>query len=401
MVKKLLFLMTILFIIPLAAEERELIKLNFYGFIEAHGWHNNASMIGNDLILWGKEEDKSNTGMTLRKTRFGLKVTFPSIEAADVLGVIETDFYGDLATSGGAEARPMPRLRHAYFSIGKTFGDNTVGMKMGQTWATATPLIFPSLINPGAGWGMGNTWQRMPLVELYGSRKMGNFFLALQLSAARPMTGATVHTGGSIETSIDAGEASGLPIFQGQLSLKGKAAGFSINLAVGGAYGKEDYSDGVTKGKNIYYGKEVDLYFFNAGLNISHRWGFLKGKFFTGSNADLFGAFGGAIRTTKDDSAEESFSVIGSSDVMGGWGEIGFKPLKSNSVSFGMGIEKPDSDQEGFCGPYDKNSAMWVAAYQTFFERVTFGFNWLRVTTEQSEKEITGDSFVFSGKLVF
>jgi len=48
----------------------------------------------------------------------------------------------------------------------------------------------------------------------------------------------------------------------------------------------------------------------------------------------------------------------------------------------GAGGEKPDTDQLGSMTAYEENTAFWVGASYTFFDRLMFMFYWHQIQTE-------------------
>jgi len=337
-------------------------------------------------------------------------ILFPSLKEVNLSGKFEIDFYGSSNNSGAAESQVMPRLRHAYMDINQVYGDTTVGFLAGQTWAPATPTLFPSLINPGAGWAMGNPWQRMPQIQLYGTQKIGDFQTGIIAAATRAMTGASTNQSAALEKSIDAGDASKMPMFQGQAFFKGKASDVEMFLAVGGAYGKEDYDKksglkGTCKdaaGKDVscaLYGEKIDVQMFNVGGKISHKYANLQGKFYMGKNLDVFGVFGGSV--VYDQQITDHKEVVGSQLVKGFWGELNVKPLEEINIGIGYGAEDPDQDQDNATTTYEKNSGLWATANYTMFKKFTVGVQYLNVKTVTAVKTLEGNSLMFNTKLNF
>ncbi|HNT28451.1 MAG TPA: hypothetical protein PKH10_09760, partial [bacterium] len=226
-------------------KNRRPIEFRPYGFIELIGWAHDTLFNASEIPLYAKDDGKSTTGMTAKRSRLGTKVFFPRLEGIDLTGMLEIDFFANMADTGFSESYPMIRMRHAFFDLGKTWDDSTLGFKAGQTWAVAAPNVFPALINPGVGWGVGNLWQRMPLADIYFTQKFAKTFsFTVDAAVARAMTGASANRNGFLEVNIDAGDASHIPQVQGQLSLKGAFSGLDLLVAVGGAWGRESYKGG-------------------------------------------------------------------------------------------------------------------------------------------------------------
>ncbi len=387
-----------------AKEEKKkpLVEFAPYGFIELYGWANDAAFNAGDFPIKVVDENKSTTGMTAKNSRLGTKILFPSIEAVKLSAMLEIDFFTNMADTGYSESYPMIRMRHAVFELSKTWENSTLGFKAGQTWSTATPILFPAQINPSLGWGLGNLWQRMPLVEVYFTQKFADTFsFTTQLAAVRAMSGASANQNGFLEVNIDAGDASHIPQIQGQLSLKGAFAGLDLLVAVGGAWGRESYKGGVKLNKKdiVYTGGIVDVILVNPALKLSHEYFEVAGKFFWGQNVDVFGAFGGALITENVDATNKR--VTGSQKTMGYWAQATGKPLKGWTLNVGYGAEDPDEDQTGAAPLFLSNSQIWVSSFYTFFERVTVGFQWSQVWTELATKDLTGNTIMGSAKVSF
>ncbi len=387
-----------------AKEEKKkpIVEFAPYGFIELYGWAHDAMFLSNDYPMKVVDEGKSTTGMTAKNSRFGTKILFPSIEAVKLSAMLEVDFFTNMADTGYSESYPMIRMRHAVLELSKTWGNSTLGFKAGQTWSTATPILFPAMVNPSLGWGLGNLWQRMPLVEFSFTQKFAETFaFTAQVAAVRAMTGASANKNGFLEVNIDAGDASHIPQIQGQLSLKGAFAGLDLLVAVGGAWGRENYKGGVmmNKGTTKYTGGIVDVILVNPALKLSHEYFEVAGKFFWGQNVDVFGAFGGGLITENIDATNKR--VTGSQETMGYWAQLSGKPIKGLSINVGYGAEDPDEDQAGATPNYISNSTIWVSSFYTFFERVTIGAQWAQVWTELAAKKLTGNTIMGSAKVSF
>lgn len=365
-------------------EEKKIVEFQPYGYIELAGWANDALFMANDLVLYTKDDKKSTTGLTAKGSRLGLKMAFPSIEAVKMLAQLEIDFVGNMTDSGAAEAQPMIRLRHAFFDISKTWGKSTIGLKAGQTWVTGIALVFPSLINQGAGWGFGNVWQRMPLGELYFNQKFYDLTAGINFGVVRAMTGASANRNSLLEVNIDAGDISRMPQFHGQAFLKGKISMFDLFLGVGGLYGWEDYSRANVNQNNklLLTGDKVDVYLFNVGLKIAHKYANLSGKFYLGQNLDAFGVFGGSLIFDATRNTATASFVSDSQKVMGYWWQLQINPFEGIAVSTGMGSEDPDEKQTNSNPTYFENTAFWVEAEYTMFTRYTIALQWLQLNTK-------------------
>lgn len=383
-------------------KDEKIVKFKPYGFFELAGYATDALFQYNDLMLYVKDENGSTSNISARNTRLGLDVSIPYVTAVDLSGKFEVDFLGGLAKSGMAESNVGLRMRHAYLKIGKTFKTGTtLSLLAGQSWATATIPIFPNMINPGYGWGKGNLWSRLPLAELEVAQKAGPTCIGLKFGVAKPITGASANNGNFLEMNLDAGDVSHWPSLQGQLYLKAKFAGIDLLWAAGGAYGRENYVDGIkiNNAAEPTFGDEVEVWMFNTALKVSHKYAEIQGKYFMGANLDMFGFFGGS--TIKD--ADKY--IVDSLKAQGYWAELSLKPYKGLKLSVGLSGEYTNHDQAA----YDQNDAVWVSVFWTFFDHFTPGFQWEQVITESSptvdnvttSQKLTGNAFFGNVKFTF
>ncbi len=391
-------------------EEKPPLTFQPYGFIDLTGWANDAQFFVNNMPLYVVDKSKSTIGLTARSSRIGVDVGFPRIEVVSLTGKLEIDLGATLSDSGTAESSPMFRLRHAYTELSKTWNTTTLGAKAGQTWATATLLVWPAFISQSMAWGMGNTWQRMPLFEVYVTQKFAETFaFTAQVAAARAMTGASANRASAVEINIDAGDASDIPQIQGQLSLKGTipSAGLSLFAAAAGAWGREKYKSGVYLNKKDikYVGKTVDVGYAAGALRITHQYAEIAGKFWWGQNVDVFGYYGGALIT--EDVNATTKRVLDSQRALGWWAQLTMKPLKELAIHVGYGSEDPDEKQKGASPVYYENDSLWVAAYYTLFDRLVLGFQWTQLQTKDlkqsdgSRTSQTGNSLMGNIRLLF
>lgn len=400
MKKSLIFLGVFFFFISiLSAEEIKNVEFKPYGFVELYGWYNDADINKSNLLLYVKDEEKGDEfSMSIRKTRLGLNILFPSITTVSLKLKGEVDFSGNMTSSGTAEGRPQMRMRHAYADLNKNLGMGSIGILVGNTWSPATPNIFPSGINPSGGWGIGNVWQRMPQITVNGKLKFNQITTGIILSATRPMSGNSANKGLSSEVG-DAGDYSLMPIWQGQIFTSGKIGSISFLLGIGGAYGKENYEDGVllTNGTTLQ-GEKVDVQLLNVGLKLTHKYAGISGKAFMGKNLNVFGVMGADV--IKDDSD----MIIDGAKAKGFWIQGDIKPVSTLYIAGGFGVEDPDDEQEFAYNSikYSMNSSTWAYASYTFLERFLVGVQWTHLVTETKDNvKLTANSYMFQTRVSF
>ncbi|MCK5808372.1 hypothetical protein KAH37_05240 [bacterium] len=376
------------------AKKEKKVVFTPYGRVELRGWANDAQFLANDLPIYVLDQNASSASISVRDTRLGLKIAFPGIKSAKLFAHFEFDLYGNMANGGMAEVINTPRLRHGYLGISKRFKTGTtIGAKFGQTWSVATITLFPIL--GSGGWGAGNLWQRLPQADLYIEQELGgDWKMHFSAAVAKPMSGMSPNRSTYIEVNIDSSSASHWPSLQSQLSFGGSAGQFKLFFAAAGSYHRENYENGVLinniTSSTKLYGKEVEAWSFDSGLKIFHKYGYVQGKFFIGNNLDTYGAFSGG--QTYSVAADGTKSVIGSQRVMGYWGELHLTPFKALDLFTGVGGEKPDIEQTGSMTTFEENTAFWVGASYTFFDRLMFRFYWHQIQTEGAlGKNAAGD----------
>lgn len=368
-----------------------------YGFFELYGYMNDAHFFSNELMVYVKDEKKSTANISARNTRLGLDISVPYINYFDLSAKLEIDFFGSFPDSGNAESSVGLRIRHGFFKLSKTFkSGTTLALLAGQTWATAIIPTFPSVINPAAGWGAGNPWNRLPLAELALIQKVGKIDIGLKIAVAKPISGASSNRKSFVELNIDSGDASHWPSLQSQLFAKSDFSMLNFYWVAAGAYGRENYIGGIkiNGADTPTYGNEVEVWIFNTALKLDHKYAEIQGKFFIGENLDMFGIYGGSL-VFKDPVKKDI--VIDSMRAMGYWAELSLKPFTGMRLSTGFGAELFDHDQ----AIYSENNTFWISAFYTLFNHFTTGFEWQNTVTLTDDKKLTGNSFMGSLKFSF
>lgn len=419
--KKLLFVSMFLISYFLFAEEakitpilekKEDVSFKFYGFLDIYAIKSDAQMNLSELYFYPVKEDVDSLVYSVRLTRFGTKIAFNNIEKVKLSGNIEFDFSGNLPDSGAAESRSGVMLRHAFLDLNKTIDKFSFGTIIGSTWSIAAPVkVMPTLINPAVGWATGNIWQRMPQFQGYGNYKaFDKFSVDLKLALSAPMSGASVYRNKMYSSDLDSTNLSGLPLFEGQLALNYELNSAKIFLAFSGAYGQEDYSK-MLDDKVYKDGKDVEVKLMAVSLNITHPLFGINTKFYKGENIDIYGAqLGSNLVYTSDAGIKK---IIDSVETQGFFAELSISPFGEKSLTAvgGYGFDDPnENDYKGvsqFNLTYNKNIAFWFGIYQTVFDRLRFGFNYMNfqrkysTTYEGDELSLKGNSYFFDVKLDF
>ncbi len=424
---KKLFLIAVFFITSMLfaqdikpiTEKKEDISFKFYGFLDIYAIKSDSQMNFSELYFYPVKENVDSLVYSVRLTRFGTKIAFNNIEKFKLNANLEFDFSGNLPDSGAAESRSGIMLRHAFFDLNKTIDKFSFGTIIGSTWSIAAPVkVMPTLINPAVGWATGNIWQRMPQFQGYLNYKaIENFSVDLKLALSAPMSGASVYRNKMYSSDLDSTNLSGLPIFEGQLAFNYELNKAKMFLAFSGAYGQENYSKMLDE-KVYKDGKDVDVKLMAVSLNITHPLFGINTKLYKGENIDLYGAQLGSnlVYTTIPFSSDDPTKVkkiIDSVETQGFFAELSVSPFgeKSLTVVGGYGFDDPNEDDyEGidkFNLIYNKNIAFWFGIYQTVFDRLRFGFNYMNfqrkysTTYNGNDTSLKGNSYFFDVKLDF
>ncbi len=194
------------------------------GEVEVHAEVNcyavsSTAGMGGDLdgSMWVAQdgEDDDQFGVSARPSRIVLDLK----GLAEGTGRIELDFFGGLASTG--EDRPLPQLRKGYFRL--DFPDTTgkPALLVGLDDDLLAP-IDPDMVYYSSGWSAGNVGYRR--AQLRGELTFGGF--KTQLAIAQPPSAA--------------GQASGIPDFQGRLAIAFPMGGDRATIGLSGAYGRQD-----------------------------------------------------------------------------------------------------------------------------------------------------------------
>ncbi|MBN2725059.1 MAG: hypothetical protein JXR95_13415 [Deltaproteobacteria bacterium] len=213
-------------------------KLKLGGYMRLDVIYASGSVYHLDSPAYVPSEDKgSNTGWSVRATRFHAKVIAPTFSGMKSFGYYEMDFYGNLPASSTSIRQPQPRMRRAFFQMEK--GNFT--FTAGNEWMVAAPAMA-STLEPFNLWTSGNIWMRYPqLILRYNIPATDKFRIEMAASAGQPL-GADNPTNTRFRQT-GAGEAALFPIFQARTG-----AGFKIgnnawsSVGISGSYQRLDFS---------------------------------------------------------------------------------------------------------------------------------------------------------------
>jgi hypothetical protein len=307
-----------------------------YGFVLFNAGYNDhlATDIPVRASLADTGDSRASMLLTARQTRFGLKMK-SEVEGWILGGVVELDFWGQKGSfNNGASMQSAPRLRLANFSMKK----DKAQLLFGQDWTVFAPLSPNSLVHvsiPSFS-SSGNLWNRLPQARLDYTAAVDTLSkVIIQIAAVRPI--AADATSDSQAEVLGAGEYNGLPFAQARLAYsRGKS------VTVGGSvhFGQTDWQKAYPAGN--YTDDKTTTWGAAGDVKVSAGQVTVTGEGYVGSNLGMMFSNAGT-RTIATETAALKVEGI---DVMGGWGELTFKPANSKvAVNGGAGIEILDKDQ--------------------------------------------------------
>lgn len=295
-------------------------------------------------------------------TRVGLDFTGPKLESlngAQVLGKLETDFYNATAT----ESREALRIRVAYLQL-KWESFSLYG---GQMWDVISPL-FP-VVNPDlVMWGAGNLADRRPQIRGEWVTAMGD--------AKLTTTGMVGSTGAVDAQDLDAntyrdGDQSAQPTLQARVGWKRPVGEKKANLEFGAwvHHANEETDKPIGTNRNFSssaYGIDVQVPLYQDAV-------WFKGEFWHGRNLDdVRGGILQGINTAGDEIRAQ-----------GGFAEVGWKVTARTAVHAGYSWDDPNNDDlivSASNAPRSRNSVAYGAVTWDF-KPIYFGLHYLRWTT--------------------
>jgi hypothetical protein len=320
---------------PVAAEKKPVLSnldVQIYGRLKADAAISTARVDTGDFAKWVRPDrgnnDHSQFDLTANESRIGLLINGPKNEDILTSGRIEIDFYG-----GGAENKSNPMLRHAYLNI--DWPEDKFSILAGQTSDVISPL-YEDTLNYSVGWWVGNIGYRRPQIRLTKSWSLDN-------DHELKLEGAIARTLGRSNTGVlpsgdqtDSGENSGLPSFQGRVSMTLPSFGYKpATVGFSGHYAKENYDiadhNGVVNGTNHFdsWSLNIDV------LQPINEWLSIKGELFWGQDLDAYlGGIGQGVNTVRGKEIRDR----------GGWVEASFGPFDKWNFNLGISADRPNKD---------------------------------------------------------
>lgn len=340
------------------------IRLLPYGTIYFNAFGNSSGTNNTDDPLWATASDQSNSGMSLRQTRFGIRFEGGRTGNAGLSGVVEADFYGGMPAVGLGENFGLVRLRVAKFKLQW----EKTSVSVGQDWVVFAPLnpasVAAAAIPQFAA--SGNLWSRLPQVRV--ESKFGKGRLLFQGAVLAPASGDFPSGADSVFLmQPGAASRSGMPSFEGRIAFTGsnflqsrKPGTLAVSGHVGRAKvnGSEIGSYALALDWNVPLTDRVGV---TGEAFIGKNLGGFQGGIFQGYNPD-FGTAGAGLNGLP------SVRAIGS---RGGWAQLSFTPpvLRDRLSIYGsLGMDDPDDGDLLSVTPRDWRSRNLSYAFNVIFK---------------------------------
>jgi hypothetical protein len=302
-----------------------------YGVVYFNGFHNSGGTNNQDVPLWAVA-GTGDTSATARQSRFGLRVSVPTVLGAKAAATVEADFFGGFPSIGTGENFGQVRLRLAHLRLD---WKNT-SVVIGQDWMVFAPLSPNSLACAAIPLfaAAGNPWARLPQVRLEERFGSGLF----QAAVLAPQSG---DFNSAFLAQPNSGALSEVPYVQGRLAFTTKNAfgsGKPGAIGISGHYGQSEVTPTGGTPKDLdSTGGALDL---NLPLG---KYVVLSGEAFVGENIAGFQA---AVFQGINPDAVTSSALAGTPEgigTKGGWAQLGVTPGASKvSLLAAYGIDDPD-----------------------------------------------------------
>jgi len=303
------------------------LDIQLYGRLKFDAAFDTSRMSEGNFARWVESEasnkNDNELNLTANESRLGMWIYGPKDEEFNTSGRVEIDFFG-----GGSENKSNPMMRHAYMNL--MWPDKKFSILAGQTSDVISPLV-PYTLNYSVAWWAGNIGYRRPQIRLTKAFALDpNTELKVEAALAR-----TIGSSGSF-TPGDAGEDSGLPVFEGRVSLtfpwvehKPTTIGFS------GHWAKEEYDTDANGTSDKF-----DSWSLNLDITQPiNEWLTIKGELFTGENLSAYlGGIGQGVRNIGTPSSPIYDKEISSK---GGWVAASIGPCDKWSFNLGVTIDDP------------------------------------------------------------
>lgn len=326
--------------------------VTFYGYVKLDAARDDGRVNPGNFARWVERQPNGyhdpEFNMTMNETRFGFDVAGPALLNSKTSAKIEFDLMG-----GGAENKPNPMLRHAYFQM--EWPAQQITLLAGQSSDLISP-IGPTMLNYSSTWWGGNMGYRHPQIRFTKGFKTGEASrLDFQVAATRTIGDAGNFTPG------DSGEDTGWPSIQSRIAAtfpvtEGQKATFGIS----GHYGEEEYDTNAAGAFHTFPSWSA-----NADLNLPlQKWLLLRAELFHGANLDdYFGGVSQGVNLT-------AWRAIRST---GGWISATLGPWSGWRFNGGVSVDDPYNSDLG-TAYRSRNSVVFGNTFIDISKAVQFGF---------------------------
>jgi hypothetical protein len=314
-----------------AAAEDESPPLSIYGFARLDVLADDSRMSSLEAPAYVMREPEggqleSALTMTPRLSRVGLSIDRWEIKDDRMFGEgkVEIDF-------GGGSGANAIRLRHAYASITRAWGngssDRSIELLAGQTWDLASPL-FPSAQDDTQLRYAGNLGERRPQVRLSANGGM----IRAAVAATAPAALASGDGGDGGTDGGDGGAAdmmtSARPMVQWLLEIQGRISrgGDRARIGLSGHAARTAVADGSTRSSTSL---AAHVY-----LPLSRQVVVLGEGYFGQNLAALGGGIGHGVSPVTGDGVH----------ALGGWLELALLPTERHMLSVGTSLDVARED---------------------------------------------------------
>ena len=345
--------------------------VDIYGYIKLDASYDTQRNTAGDLQFFVHPETEggkqSEFNMTAKETRLGLNIRVPDLEGVDVVGKVETDFYGSPSANS-----PNIRLRLAYVDIAK----GNTSLRAGQDWDT-TVLQLPRVVNFAFLADTGSLGLRRPQARLTHAYDLGGDVRLVGRIAAARTIGQDVDGDGQ-----DDGAASSFPTAQGSLLLEIPVAyaDAPIRLGVSGHWGEEkvrayETEDGALRDEKNYASQSVigswSIPLLARGDEARSPLLTFQGTVWTGENLDAY--FGG-IRQGINAAQQKGIRAEG------GWAQLMMHPTRKLNVNVGYALDDP-KDEDLNAGNRTKNRSVFASVFYPLVPGAMVMFEYMNMQT--------------------
>ena len=331
-------------------------KLSVYGFLRVDGMLDNSLTNNTQSPLYVLSPDnanklnKSNGALAIhpRFSRLGINFNAPPETSSGwrVGGKLEVDWQNGAGLT--VESRPLPRIRHAYFTMQKA--EST--LLFGQYWDLISPLN-PTVNDDTMMWNAGNIGDRRVQIRFTFEPKKSHFNLAMALG----LTGA-IDAKDLDANSVRDGENSTLPHIQMRAAWKSAKSG----VGVWGHYASETTTKQVA-GRTHFTG-------YSLGIDGQHQLTSrlsATGEYWSGSNlSDFRGGIGQGVNAATGVEVRSH----------GGWAELGYQASPKYKMAFGYTADVPEANDLPTGGRLS-NSALYFHNRYKLTNNVDLGASYL------------------------